>query len=199
MRRVLLWGAGLILLGGCFGESHTTDRPAVTDCTTATSMGQQRDPCTLADECGAVEGDRLRSAVCDNGMLLTARIETNEAVVGSTESCAGELVDGARVELSPSGSGCVDAVVCTEGAGGNEVRDMTLCQVGFTEIAGEGEPWTECAVAVREGVDGDPCSGGFACIADKTIGPAGVLPIVGWCDDGLLRLAPSQTLLLGPP
>ena len=204
MRRTLVGAAAILVFGGCLGDSHTTDRPTVTDCTTATRMGQQRDPCELSEECGAVDGDRLRSAVCDNGVLLTASIETTNEVEDPRTGCGltGRMPvpgadEGTWIALVPLGSGCIEAVVCREGE--STVRAMSLCQVGFTEMGNAGEPWTDCVTAVQGGVDGDPCSGTFACIADKSIGPAGVLPIIGWCDAGLLRLAPSQTLLLGPP
>ncbi len=196
MRRPLL---GLLALAtACTGASHTTDRPTVTDCDVALEGGLHRDPCAFDVECGRVQGgSSLRSAVCDDGVLLTAVIEQTERA--AVAACAGAPVEaaGVTVAFEPAGLGCVDVEVCDDAAG--TVRDARVCQVGAVAGAGDGSPWAECELAVRMGADGDACAGSFACIVERSIGVPGIIPVLGWCDGGVLRLSPSQTLLFGPP
>lgn len=187
------------MLVGCTGESHTMDRPTVTDCSTATSSGLQGDPCVLDVECGIDRGDALRSAVCDNGTLLTAVI-TEEPGTGDGP-CEGTVVESAGVTVTylPAERGCLDVQICLDDGGAVTRRDAHICQNGLAPGADFGTPWEDCIEAVRRGADGDMCFGTFACIVDRSIGAAGLIPILGWCDAGVLRLTPSQTLLLGPP
>ncbi|MGE0785745.1 MAG: hypothetical protein AB7S26_08655 [Sandaracinaceae bacterium] len=176
-------------------NAHTSDRPTVMDCQTAVTNGLQRDPCTFEDECGIADGATWRSAVCDNGSLLTATIETQSS---TATACEGTLVSsaGVQVAFTPSERGCVDVTVCN--ATTSELVTAHLCQVGYgASVAGAS--WSDCAMAAASGDDGDACEGSFACVADRAIGGGSIIEVVAFCDAGILRLAPSQTLLYGPP
>lgn len=190
-----------VLLAGCVG-SHPSDRPLVTDCTTALSSGQHGDPCELVGECGTSsdDGTSRRAALCDSGVLLLSRIEErSEDGVGP---CAGvESVEAdAFVSFLASGEACVEVTFCNDVLGGGAARRIAqVCQVGASSPTLAGPPLDACIRALETGTDGDPCMGGFACIGDRAIAMGDILPVLAWCDGAILRLAPSQTLIHGGP
>lgn len=191
----------VVLLEGCVG-SHPADRPVVTDCDTAFATGQHGDPCAFAGECArALDGGaRRNAAVCDGGSLLLVRIdEVREEGPGP---CLGERFEEADADLSfeALGPGCVEVTFCNERVGGGAARRIAeVCQIGAASAASPGAPIADCLLAVTSGTDGDPCAGSFTCIADREIGGGDVLPILGFCEAGILRLAPSQALIHGVP
>ncbi len=190
----------LVLLG-CAG-SHPSERPQVSDCPTAFATGQHGDPCQFEGECGTSEagGATRRGAVCDGGSLLLARIEERfEDAVAPCPGSRDRTID-AFVSFTPTRNACVEVTFCHEiFGGGAALRIAELCQIGAASPAPRGDPFTGCGEAAQRGVDGDPCTGPFGCFEDRVIAPGDVLPIVVWCDSGTLRLAPSQTLILGAP
>lgn len=188
----------LVLVGGCAG-SHLQDRPLVRDCETALDSGQHGDPCEFIGECG--RGDRARhGAVCDNGVML--RVSIDETITTGPLPCAGALSTevGAWLVFEPVGA-CLDVTMCTDEGATAGIRTARMCQVGAAAISPTGTPATDCVAAVIGGDDGDACSGSFACVADRIIRTDATssdqLPVIGWCDAGILRLAPSQTLFRG--
>ena len=191
----------LFILLGCAG-SHPSDRPQVSDCATAFATGQHGDPCLFEGECGTAEagGASRRGAVCDGGSLLLARIEErSEDAVAPCPGTRDPTID-AFVSFAPTREACVEVTFCNELLGGGAaLRIAEVCQIGAAPASAPGDPFTECADAVRRGVDADACSGSFACIEDRAIAPGDILPVVAWCDSGTLRLSPSQTLVLGAP
>ncbi|MCB9594051.1 MAG: hypothetical protein H6719_15060 [Sandaracinaceae bacterium] len=191
----------LVLMVGCAG-SHPSDRPLIGDCEAAFVDARQGDPCALTGECGAAsrDGATRDAAVCDSGALLRSRIE--ERVEGSVGPCPGTLDEESDtfLSLTPAELGCVDATFCTELLGGGvSLRRAHVCELGPVEAARDGVTHGDCATAVAEGDDGDACAGAFACIADRELAPGEFLPILGWCDGGVLRLAATQTLIHGGP
>lgn len=188
-----------LLLVGC-STSVPLERPVVLECDAAFDGARQGDACELEGECGAAteDGSLRHGAVCDSGTLLLSRIEeTREDAVGP---CPGEWHEesDAFVELAPAELGCIDVSFCNEILGGGaSIRRAHVCQVSPALEANPGTTHGDCAMAVRDGADGDVCAGPFACLANRELDPGRYLPIVGWCDGGLLRLAASQTLIHG--
>ena len=185
---------------GCSG-SHPLDRPVIGDCSAAFEIGQQNDPCSFAGECATTDGSTRRGAVCANGLLLTGGI--SERIEAGSGACPGEWhgESDANVSFVATSTGCVEVTFCNElpGSGETTLRIARLCQTNPTTVPPEGAPHTDCVEAVRAGADGDACAGELGCIANREITTERVLPIVGWCDAGVLRLAPSQTLIHGVP
>ena len=196
------WLTGVaVLVVGCVG-SHPLERPLVVDCDTAFESGQQGDPCDFVGECAMAMdlGATRRAALCANASLLIARVEEREE--SGAAPCPGERHDESDADVSfvVSGVGCVEVTFCNELLGGaTALRIAELCQIGARPGPAAGSPHESCTSAVREGTDGDACVGDFACIQVREISPGSVLPVVGWCDAGSLRLAPSQTLIHGVP
>lgn len=196
------WFLGVAaLLAGCVG-SHPLDRPVVGDCDTAFETGQEGDPCSFAGECATATdlGATRVGAVCANGLLLITRIE--ERTGSGAAPCPGERHEesDADVSFSPTGLGCIEVTFCNEIIGGaTTLRIAEVCQVGARTNPPVGSPHTDCVSAVRTGSDGDACTGSFACFQNREIRGSDVLPILGWCESGLLRLAPTQTLIHGVP
>jgi len=156
----------------------------------------------LVGECGTAVagGETRRGAVCDGGSLLLARIE--ERFEDGMGPCAGsrDALSDAFVAFDARTQACVEVTFCNEVLGGGAaLRVAEVCQIGAASGVGPGTLVTDCEMAVNEGTDGGPCSGTFGCFADRTIAPGDVLPVLAWCDAGLLRLAPSQTLIFGEP
>ena len=172
----------------------------VRDCATALDSGQHGDPCEFVGECGLGDSSR-RGAVCDNGVML--RVSIDETVTTGPLPCAGTFSAeaGAWLVLEPAGVGCLAVTMCTDEGATAGIRTAQMCQSGAVAIDPSGIPATDCVAAVMGGDDGDACSGAFACVADRIIRTHATgsdqLPVVGWCDAGVLRLAPSQTLFRG--
>jgi len=190
-----------LLIVGC-SDSHDGERPFVDSCGVAIEQGRLGDDCALSGECGQRDrtGDRRDAALCDSGALIAADIR--ERTSSGSGPCPGEWHDesDAFVSFATVGEGCVEVTFCNEVVGGGTaLRIAEVCQVGPAMAADPESPQGDCVRAAAEGTDGDACAGDFACIADREIAPGDFLPVIAWCDAGILRLAPSQTVIHGVP
>lgn len=190
-----------LLLAGC-SDSHDGDRPFVDSCSVAFAEGRLGDACAFVGECGQRDrsGDRRDAALCDSGALLAADI--NERMETGVVPCPGDWHEesDAFVSFTTSGEACLDVTFCNEVVGGGTaLRVAQVCQVGPAMSANPDSPQGDCPRAAADGDDADACAGSFACIADREIAPGGFLPVIAWCDAGVLRLAPSQTVIHGVP
>jgi len=198
VRRLVLLA---LLLTGC-SDSHDGDRPFVDSCDVAIAEGRVGDTCALVGECGQRDrtGDRRDAALCDSGALLA--VDISERIETGVVPCPGEWHEesDAFVSFAPAGEACLDVSFCNEVVGGGtSLRVAQVCQVGPAMAANAASPQGDCGRAAADGADGDACAGAFACIADREIAPGDFLPVIAWCDGGILRLVPSQTVIHGVP
>lgn len=203
-RSLTLLFALLAAASGCAPESHallsSMEAPVFTDCD-ALDDGIHMDRCDFAwgTGCTLVNAEDTaayqvgHSAECADGDLLVTDSVVEAAPVATTDCDEPfEGAGGLRFDVAPTTHGCADVTFCGPGRPTDGLVRWTaqVCQSppGPARTREEGA-WTTCDGLIAEARDGEPCAGALVCAGDREVVGFDPLPLIAWCDAGVLRIA----------